>query len=101
MVKTTNLFLQCRRALKLAQKQEVTKDWRRPRNERERSRRLPLRDFGRKEQDAKGDRGCARHVAQTASERQATSQWKSTRERGAETSEEREKRNVEVQRYAL
>ena len=42
---------------------------------------------------AKGDRGRARHAAQTASERQATSQWKSTRERGAETPEERETRN--------
>ena len=35
----------------------------------------------------------ARHAAQTASERQATSQWKSTRERGTETPEERETRN--------
>ena len=32
-------------------------------------------------------------LLKTASERQATSQWKSTRERGAETSEERETRN--------
>ena len=95
----TDIHTSSRRALKLAQEQEVAEDWRRPRNERERSRRLPLRDFGRKEQDAKGDRGRARHVAQTASERQATSQWKSTCERGAETSEEREKRNAEVQRY--
>ena len=36
--------------------------------------------------------GRARYAAQTASERQATSQWKSTRERGAETPEERETR---------
>ena len=35
----------------------------------------------------------ARHAAQTVSERQATSQWKSTGERGAETPEERETRN--------
>ena len=39
------------------------------------------------------ERGRARHAAQTASERQATSQWKSTCERGAETPEERETRN--------
>ena len=38
-------------------------------------------------------RGDARHTAQTTSERQATSQWKNTRERGAETPEERETRN--------
>ena len=35
----------------------------------------------------------ARHAAQTVSERQATSQWKSISERGAETPEERETRN--------
>ena len=35
----------------------------------------------------------AGHAAQTAGEQQATSQWKSTRERGAETPEERETRN--------
>ena len=39
------------------------------------------------------ERGRARRAAQTASEKQATSQWKSTRERGAETPEEREMRN--------
>ena len=37
--------------------------------------------------------GRTRHAAQTVSERQATSQWKSTRERGAETPEEKETRN--------
>ena len=37
--------------------------------------------------------GRARHAAQTASERRATSQWKSTHERGDETPEERETRN--------
>ena len=42
---------------------------------------------------AKGER----HTAQTASERQATSQWKSTGERGAES--RGEKRGTEVQRY--
>ena len=39
------------------------------------------------------ERGRARYAAQTDSERQATSQWKSTREHGAETPEEREMRN--------
>ena len=34
-----------------------------------------------------------RHAAQTASERQATTQWKSTRERGAETPKKEEMRN--------
>ena len=38
-------------------------------------------------------KGCARHAARTASERQVTSQWKSTREHGAETPEEKEMRN--------
>ena len=39
------------------------------------------------------ERDHARHTAQTVSERQATSQWKSTSERRAETPEEREARN--------
>ena len=39
------------------------------------------------------ERDRAKHAAQTASERQTTSQWKSTRERRAETPEERETRN--------
>ena len=39
------------------------------------------------------ERDHARHTAQTVSERQATSQWKSTGERGAETPDEREMRN--------
>ena len=39
------------------------------------------------------ERGRARHAAQTASERQAASQLKSTREREAKTPEERETRN--------
>ena len=38
------------------------------------------------------ERGRARYAAQTASERQATSQWKSTRELCADTPEEREAR---------
>ena len=36
---------------------------------------------------------CTRHAVQTVSERQATLQWKSTRERGAETPKERETSN--------
>ena len=39
------------------------------------------------------ERDHARHTAQTVSERQVTSQWKITGERGAETPEERETRN--------
>ena len=39
------------------------------------------------------ERGRARHTAQTASESQATSQWKSTCEHGAETPEVRETKN--------
>ena len=41
-----------RRALKLAQKHEVTGDWRWPRNERHLDV-LPLRDFGTKERESK------------------------------------------------
>ena len=37
--------------------------------------------------------GRTRHAVQTVSERKATLQWKSTRECGAETPEERETRN--------
>ena len=40
------------------------------------------------------ERDHPRHAAQTVSERQATSRWKSTGERGAETPDEREMRNV-------
>ena len=58
-----------RRALKLAQR---------------------LRNKGARKQR---ERRRARQAAQTASERQATSQWKSIRELGAETPEERETRN--------
>ena len=39
------------------------------------------------------ERDHPRHTAQTVSERQATLQWKSTSECGAETPEEREMRN--------
>ena len=44
------------------------------------------------------ERDHARHAAHTASERQVTSQWKSTTEHGAETLR-REKQGTEVQRY--
>ena len=82
-----------RRALKLVQEQEVAEDWRRPRNERDRSRRAAAERLRNKGVRKQRERGHARHAAQTASERQATSQWKSTCERGAETPEERETRN--------
>ena len=41
-----------RRALKLAQEQEVAEDWRRPRNKRHSS--MCCRDFGTKEQESEG-----------------------------------------------
>ena len=81
-----------RRALKLAQEQEVTEDWRWPRNERETELDV-LQALRNKEARKRRERGRARHAAQTASERQVTSQWKSTREHGAETPEEKEMRN--------
>ena len=49
-----------------------------------------LRNNGARKQRG---RGCTRHAVQTVSERQATLQWKSTRECRAETPEEREMRN--------
>ena len=81
-----------RRALKLAQEQEVAEDWRWPRNERETELDVlqALRNKGARK---RREKGCARHAAQTASERQATSQWKSTHEHRAETPEEKETRN--------
>ena len=69
------------------------KDWRQPRNETERL-------YGAtetSEQSEKAKRGRTRHAVQTASERQATSQWKNTRECGAETLR-REKRGTGVER---
>ena len=45
------------------------------------------------EQSEKAKRGRTRHAVQTVSEIKATLQWKSTRERGAETPEQRETRN--------
>ena len=52
-----------------------------------------LQRLRNKEARKQRERGHARHAAQTACERQATSQWKSTHEREAETPEERETRN--------
>ena len=78
-----------RRALKPAQEQKVAEDWRQPRNETERL-------YGAtetSEQSKKAKRGRTRHAVQTVSEIKATLQWKSTRERGAETPEQRETRN--------
>ena len=80
-----------RRAVELTLEQEVAEE---PRNERDRAQRAAGTSEQRSEK-AKGDQYRAR---QTASEKQATSQWKSTRERGAETPE-KEKRGTAVQRY--
>ena len=79
-----------RRALKPAQEQEVAEGWRWPRNETELDVLQRLRNKGARK---RRESGRTRHAAQTVSERQATSQWKSTRECGAETPEEREMRN--------
>ena len=78
-----------RRALKLAQEQEVAEE---PKNERDRAQHAAETSEQRSE-IAKGDQGRTRHPGQTASEKQATSQWKSTCERGAEIPEKRETRN--------
>ena len=43
------------------------------------------------------ERDCARRAAQTASERQATSQWKSTRERERTAAETPEKGKTRLQ----
>ena len=83
-----------RRALKLAQEQE---DWRRRRNKRDRAWRAAETAEQRNERGGRRIRPC-RHAAQTVSEREATSHWKSTGERGAET-RRREKWGTEVQRY--
>ena len=80
-----------RRALKPAQEQEVAEDWRQPRNETERLS-LPCATET-SEQSEKAKRGRTRHAVQSGNEIKATLQWKSTRERGAETPEQRETRN--------
>ena len=64
------------------QEQEVAEDWRRPRNETELD---VLRRLWNKGVRKRRERGRARHAVQTVSKRQATLQWKITRERGAET----------------
>ena len=79
-----------RGALKPTQEQEVTEDWRRPRNETELDVLQRLRNKGVRKRK---ERGRTRHAIQTVSKRQATLQWKITCECGAETPEERETRN--------
>ena len=54
---------------------------------------LDVLDFGIKGARKRREKAHASHAAQTANERQATTQWTSTRERGAETPEGRETRN--------
>ena len=84
------------RALKSAQEQEDRR-WRR--NKRDRAQRAAETAEQRsKRLKKRRERDHARHAAQTVSERQATSWWKSTGEHGAETPKERETR-MEVQRY--
>ena len=75
------------------QEQEVAGDWRRPRNERDISTCCLCDRLRNKGARKRREKDRARHTTQTASERQATSQWKSTHERGTETPEERETRN--------
>ena len=79
-------------ALKPAQEQEIAEDWRRAvsnlqtaQNETELDVPQRLRNKGARKQR---ERGCTKHAIQTVSERQANSQWKSTRERGADTPKE-------------
>ena len=82
-----------RRTLKPVQEQEIAEDWRRPRNETELDVLQRLRNKGARKLR---ERGHTRHAVQTVSKRQATLQWKSTRECGAETPEEREMRNSDM-----
>ena len=49
--------------------------------------------YGDFETKRESEGGRTRHAVQTVSEIKATLQWKSTRERGAETPEQREMRN--------
>ena len=60
---------------------------------RDRSRRAAAERLQNKRVRNRREIGRARHAAETASDRQATSQWKSTREHRAETPEERETKN--------
>ena len=92
-------YTSSRRArVKLALEQEVAEDWRRPRNERQISQCCRSERLRNKGARKRRERDRARHTVQTASERQATSQCKSTHERGVETLR-REKQRTEVQRY--
>ena len=75
------------RTLKPAQEQEVAEDRRRPIT---RQSSTCGRDFGIKERESEGREVVLGTLSN--SEGQATLQWKSTRERGAETPEERETR---------
>ena len=79
-----------RSALKLAQEQEVAEECPETRN---RSRRAAAERLRNKRVRNRREIGHARHTAETASERQATSQWKSTRKHRAETPVERETKN--------
>ena len=78
-----------KRALKPAQEQEIAEDWRRPTGTRQSL--TCGRDFGTKERESEGREIVLGKLSN--SEKQATSQWKSTREREAETPEEGETRN--------
>ena len=69
-----------RARVKLVQEQEVAEDWRRSRNKRQISTCCCSERLQNKGARKRRERGRARHAVQTASERQATSQWKSTRE---------------------
>ena len=72
------------------------------RNKRDRARRAAETAEQRSEWLKKRwERDHARHAAQTVSERWATSQWKSTGERGAETPEERETRRCGTLKEAM
>ena len=82
-----------RRALKLAQEQEVQSLKIGDGPETSETELDVLQRLRNKGARKRRKRGRARHAAQTDSERQATSQWKSTRECGAETPEERETTN--------
>ena len=73
-------YTSSRRALKLTQEQEVAEDWTAHRETRETERDV-LQRLWNKEARKRRERGRATHAAQTSSERQATSQWKSTHER--------------------
>ena len=73
-----------RRALKPVQEQEVAEDWRGPRTRQSLLRAAETSE--QRSEKAKGERLLGTLLKLfSVSERQATSQWKSARERGAET----------------